>query len=67
VIALLVALSLAPSQFVTLDQVDPTILQDMRYATTYNFVGRRIHGYREPVCILTRPAAAALHKAQRRL
>ena len=66
-IALLVALAIAPSQFVALDQVDGTILQDMRYATKYNFVGRRIHGYREPVCILTRPAARALHKAQRRL
>jgi D-alanyl-D-alanine dipeptidase len=39
----------------------------MRYATRYNFVGRRIHGYREPVCILTRPAARALHRAQRKL
>jgi zinc D-Ala-D-Ala dipeptidase len=65
--ALLVALALAPSQFVALDRVDGTILQDMRYATNYNFVGRRIKGYREPVCILTRPAARALHRAQRRL
>jgi D-alanyl-D-alanine dipeptidase len=63
-IAMLVALALAPSQFVALDQVDGTILQDMRYATKHNFVGRRIHGYREPVCILTRPAARALHRAQ---
>jgi D-alanyl-D-alanine dipeptidase len=68
VIASLVALALAaPGQFVALDDVDPTIRQDMRYATTYNFVGRRIAGYREPVCILTRPAARALHRAQRRL
>jgi zinc D-Ala-D-Ala dipeptidase len=66
-IALLVAAALAPGQFVALDRVDPTIAQDMRYATAYNFVGRRIAGYREPVCILTRPAARALHRAQRRL
>jgi D-alanyl-D-alanine dipeptidase len=66
-IALLVAAALAPSQFVALDTVDATIVQDMRYATTYNFVGRRIKGYREPVCILTRRAARALHRAQRRL
>jgi D-alanyl-D-alanine dipeptidase len=66
--ALLVALALAaPGQFVALDDVDPTILQDMRYATRHNFVGRRIRGYREPVCILTRRAARALHRAQRRL
>ena len=66
-IAMLVALALAPSQFVALDRVDATILQDMRYATRHNFVGRRIHGYREPVCLLTRPAARALHRAQVRL
>jgi D-alanyl-D-alanine dipeptidase len=66
-IALLVALALAPGQFVALDRVDGTILQDMRYATHYNFVGRRIKGYREPVCILTRPAARALHRAQQAL
>jgi D-alanyl-D-alanine dipeptidase len=66
-IGALVALALAPAQFVALDRIDPTIAQDMRYATAYNFVGRRITGYREPVCILTRPAARALHRAQRRL
>jgi hypothetical protein len=53
-IGVLVALALAPSQFVALDRVDATIAQDMRYATAHNFVGRRIKGYREPVCILTR-------------
>ena len=42
----------------------PTILQDMRYATKYNFVGRRIDGYRDPVCILHRRAARALNRAQ---
>jgi D-alanyl-D-alanine dipeptidase len=62
--ALLVALALAPSQFVALDRVDATIVQDMRYASKYNFVGRRIKGYREPLCILTRRAARALHRAQ---
>jgi zinc D-Ala-D-Ala dipeptidase len=67
VIGALLALALAPAQFVPLDRVDATIVQDMRYATTYNFVGRRIRGYREPVCILTRPAARALHRAQGRL
>ena len=63
--ALLLALAFAaPSSFVALDEVDATILQDMRYATSYNFVGRRIDGYREPVCILTRRAARALKRAQ---
>jgi D-alanyl-D-alanine dipeptidase len=66
-IAALLALAIAPSSFVALDRVDATIVQDMRYATRHNFVGRRIAGYREPVCILTRRAARALHRAQRRL
>jgi zinc D-Ala-D-Ala dipeptidase len=65
VIGALLALALAaPPGFVALDDVDPTILQDMRYATAYNFVGRRIDGYREPVCLLTRRAARALKRAQ---
>jgi zinc D-Ala-D-Ala dipeptidase len=54
----------APAEFVALDQVAPTILHDIRYTTTHNFVGRRIHGYRDPICILTRPAAEALAEAQ---
>jgi D-alanyl-D-alanine dipeptidase len=67
-IGALLALALAaPSSFVALDEIDSTILQDIRYATPYNFVGRRIDGYREPVCILTGRAARALHRAQTRL
>ncbi|WP_327181925.1 M15 family metallopeptidase [Streptomyces sp. NBC_01334] len=57
----------APADFVALRTVDPTILQEMRYFTPHNFVGERIDGYRQPICILTRPAAEALHKAQRKL
>ena len=65
-IGALLALALAPG-FVPLEDVDATILQDMRYATSYNFVGRRIDGYREPACILHRRAARALKRAQNRL
>ncbi|WP_062646599.1 M15 family metallopeptidase [Streptomyces maremycinicus] len=57
----------APADFVALRTVDPTILQEMRYFTPHNFVGVRVDGYRQPICILTRPAADALHKAQKRL
>ncbi len=57
----------APDVFVALDQVDPTILHDIRYAGRHNFVGRRIHGYRDPICVLTRPAAEALSAAQTEL
>jgi zinc D-Ala-D-Ala dipeptidase len=65
--AALVALALIPSGFVALDDVDPTIRQDIRYRSSHNFVGQRIDGYREPLCILTRPAARALKRAQARL
>ncbi|MEU8571110.1 M15 family metallopeptidase [Streptomyces pathocidini] len=54
----------APEGFVALRDVDPTILQEMRYFTPHNFVGEPIDGYRQPMCILTAPAAKALHKAQ---
>ncbi|MCX5389428.1 M15 family metallopeptidase [Streptomyces sp. NBC_00094] len=54
----------APREFVALSAVDRTILQEMRYTTAHNFVGEPIDGYRQPLCILTRPTAEALHRAQ---
>jgi zinc D-Ala-D-Ala dipeptidase len=40
--------------------VAPGLLVEMRYATEHNFVGQPIEGYEQPVCYLTKPAAAAL-------
>lgn len=54
----------APKEFVALRSVDPTIIEEMRYTTAHNFVGEPVDGYRQPVCILTAPAARALHRAQ---
>jgi zinc D-Ala-D-Ala dipeptidase len=54
----------APPAFVDLRDVDPTILHEIRYRDEHNFIGRPIVGYREPLCILTRPAAEALARAQ---
>ncbi len=54
----------APRDFVALSDVDRTIIQEMRYPTAHNFVGRPIDGYRRPICILTRQAAEALHRVQ---
>ncbi|MDQ0797604.1 M15 family metallopeptidase [Streptomyces sp. B1I3] len=54
----------APPEFVDLRSVDPTIITEMRYTTAHNFVGEPVDGYRQPVCVLTRPAARALHAAQ---
>ncbi|MCX5016608.1 M15 family metallopeptidase [Streptomyces sp. NBC_00555] len=56
-----------PKAFVALSDVDPTIRQEIRYYTPNNFVGEPINGYLQPTCILTRPAAQALHRAQRAL
>lgn len=53
-----------PAGFVYLDQVDPTILQDIRYATSENFTGRRVKGYKRARCILSAEAARQLAKAQ---
>jgi D-alanyl-D-alanine dipeptidase len=56
-----------PSTFVDVATVVPGLVVEMRYAGTHNFVGARIDGYERPVCLLTRPAAAALAKVQRDL
>ncbi len=53
-----------PDGFVYLSDVDPSIIQDIRYASAHNFVGRRIDGYDAPQCILTKQAALALSKVQ---
>jgi zinc D-Ala-D-Ala dipeptidase len=56
-----------PKGFVYLRDVDPTIVQDIRYAGSHNFVGRPITGYLAAECILSRPAANALEAVQRML
>ena len=48
------------SGFVLLGEAVPDVLLEIRYYSTYNFVGDRIDGYEEPVALLTREAAEAL-------
>lgn len=48
------------SGFVVLSDVVPDIIQEIRYYSTYNFVGDRINGYLEPCALMTQEAAAAL-------
>lgn len=48
------------SQFVTLTDIVPDAILEIRYFGTYNFVGQRIDGYAEPTALLTRQAAEAL-------
>ena len=50
--------------FVYLRDVDPTILQDMRYAGTDNFTGHAVNGYDAPECVLVREAAEGLRAVQ---
>jgi D-alanyl-D-alanine dipeptidase len=53
-----------PIGFVYLRDVDPTIVQDIRYAGADNFVGRPLPGYAAGECILRRDVAAALKRVQ---
>ena len=48
------------SDFVLLSDYVPQIIQEIRYHSTYNFVGERIDGYEEPIALLTKEAARAL-------
>lgn len=48
------------SGFVTLTDVVPDAILEIRYFSTYNFVGDRIDGYLEPTALLTREAADSL-------
>ena len=49
-----------PSGFVLLADHVPQIVQEIRYYSTYNFIGDRIDGYEEPCALLTAEAARAL-------
>ena len=49
-----------PSGFVLLSDYVPHIIQEIRYFSTYNFIGERVDGYEEPCALLTIEAARAL-------
>ena len=49
-----------PSGFTVLAEYIPSVVQEIRYYSTYNFVGDRIDGYEEPCAIVTKEAARAL-------
>ncbi|MFJ9344774.1 M15 family metallopeptidase [Streptomyces sp. NPDC101733] len=74
VVVVVLAVLAAPSgagtrgaELVLLRDVDPSIGEDIRYAGPRNFTGAPVDGYREPVCLLARPAARALRRARREL
>jgi len=59
--------SALPTGLVYLRDIDPTIVQDIRYAGSHNFVGRPIRSYLAAECILSASAANALATVQNRL
>ena len=50
------------SQFVLIAEHIPDAILEIRYYSTYNFIGDRIPGYEEPVAILSRQAADSLRE-----
>ncbi len=48
------------SDFVYITDVAPDVILEIRYYSTYNFVGKRIDGYLAPTAMLTRRAADSL-------
>ena len=74
VIALVVAALISPARaqtmpggFVFLRDIDPSILQDIRYAGSNNFVGRPLAGYGAAECIVKRDVGLALKTIQQAL
>ena len=51
------------SDFVNISDVAGDVVMELRYYSTYNFIGDRIDGYLEPIALLTKEAAAALKAA----
>lgn len=49
-----------PEGFVYVAELIPDVLQEIRYYSSYNFVGTRIDGYYAPNCVLTKAAADSL-------
>ena len=56
-----------PSGFVVLAEHVPSIVQEIRYYSTYNFIGDRIDCYEEPAALCTQEAARALKAAANEL
>ncbi|KTC76752.1 hypothetical protein Lbru_2859 [Legionella brunensis] len=55
-----------PQGFVYLQQIAPQVVEDLRYVTADNFMGRPVPGYLANRCILTLPAAQQLAKAEKK-
>ncbi len=56
-----------PGGFVYLRDIDPSIIQDIRYATSNNFVGRPLAGYGAGECVVKREVGLRLKAVQEEL
>lgn len=59
--------AMEPSGFVVLADYVPDIIQEIRYHSSYNFIGERIDGYEEPIALMSLEAARALKDVSREL
>ena len=55
------------SGFVLLADYVPSVIQEIRYYSTFNFIGERIDGYEEPCALLTKEAARALREVSNQM
>jgi zinc D-Ala-D-Ala dipeptidase len=56
-----------PGGFVFLGDIDPSIIQDIRYAGSNNFVGRPLRGYDAAECVVKREVGLMLRSVQQEL
>jgi D-alanyl-D-alanine dipeptidase len=56
-----------PGGFVYLRDIDPSILQDIRYAGPNSFIGRPLAGYAAAECVVKREVGLALKRIQQAL
>jgi D-alanyl-D-alanine dipeptidase len=56
-----------PGGFVYLREIDPSIIQDVRYAGVNNFIGRPLHGYGAAECVVKREVGLRLKAIQQDL
>ena len=56
-----------PGGFVYLHNIEPSIIQDIRYATSNNFVGRPLAGYGAGECVVKREVGLRLKAVQQEL
>ena len=55
-----------PKGFIYINDINPTIIVNLKYFGTDNFIGRRVPHYKANKAIMTKEAALALSKAQKK-